>query len=339
MRRMQLMRDLHRSREPSVRWRTRVRIEGESRSSRGIRGLEQEIRHSARVRKLLSHVLARYRPGTTRSVYYKWQGIHWVLASLADLGYPREDPGVEPLLDRALGLWLGPSYWQTFSAGSKAAANRHYGVPVVRGRARRCASQQGAALYYATQLGFPDVRSKQLCDLLRRWQWPDGGWNCDRDPEADTSSFMETLWPMRGLAAYAAEVGIPHAKQAARAASEVFLKRQLFRRRTNGNVMNPDFARLHYPLYWHYDILAGLKGMAEVGQVRDPRCSEALDWLESKELPGGGWPAEARYYKVSVGFRPNSEFVDWGGVSQRRRNDWVTTDALYVLNEAGRLTV
>ena len=29
-----------------------------------------------------------------------------------------------------------------------------------------------------------------------------------------------------------------------------------------------------------------------VGLVDDPRCSDALDLLEQKELPGGGWPAE-----------------------------------------------
>ena len=53
--------------------------------------------------------------------------------------------------------------------------------------------------------------------------------------------------------------------------------------------------RLHYPCYWHYDLLAGLKVMAEAGFIGDPRCREALDLLESKRLPGGGFPAEARY--------------------------------------------
>ena len=53
------------------------------------------------------------------------------------------------------------------------------------------------------RLGLDDGRADQLAERLLHWQWPDGGWNCDRDPTADTSSFMETLLPMRGLAMYA----------------------------------------------------------------------------------------------------------------------------------------
>ena len=102
-------------------------------------------------------------------------------------------------------------------------------------------------------------------------------------------------------------------------------------------MIRPDFVRLHYPIYWHYDVLGGLKGMVEVGRISDPRCSAALDWLERKELPGGGWSAEARFYRVSKSFGWSSEFVDWGPTSRRRPNEWVTTDALRVLKEAGRL--
>ncbi len=179
--------------------------------------------------------------------------------------------------------------------------------------------------------------STQLAELLRKWQWPDGGWNCDRRPEADSSSFMETLTPLRGLAVYANDSGDRAAQQAAERASEVFLQRKLFRRISDGKVIAPDFLRLHYPLYWHYDVLAGLKAIAEVGRIHDPRYSAALSWLEERELPQGGWPAEARYYRVSREFRSSSEYVDWGGASRIRPNEWVTTDALFVLQAANRL--
>jgi hypothetical protein len=147
---------------------------------------------------------------------------------------------------------------------------------------------------------------------------------------------METLLPMRGLVEYAKKSGEVESRRAARNASEVFLKRGLFRRQSDGEVMDPNFLRLHYPLYWHYDVLGGLKGIAEVGRLRDPRCSEALDWLEARELPGGGWPADAKYYQVAETFRPSGEFVDWGPTDRRARNEWVTTDALQVLITAGR---
>ena len=270
-------------------------------------------------------------------IYRYWQGSHWVLASLADLGYPAGDPALAPFLDRALSMWTDPRYDRTFRATPETAKSYPKGVPLLRGRYRRCASQQGNALLYAVRLGPLDERAHRLARLLQRWQWDDGGWNCSRSPDAHTSSFMETLTPMRGLAAYAARAGSTSARRAAERAAEVFLERRLFRRRSDGRVMRPDFVRLHYPLYWHYDVLGGLKGMAEVGRLDDPRCREALDWLEERELPAGGWPADARYYRVSREYRFGAEFVDWAAPGQGRRNDWVTTDALYVLRAAGRL--
>ncbi len=76
---------------------------------------------------------------------------------------------------------------------------------MIEGRYRRCASQQGNALYAAAKLGLLDRDADRLVERLLHWQWPDGGWNCDKNPTADTSSFMETLLPMRGLALYAAQ--------------------------------------------------------------------------------------------------------------------------------------
>ena len=149
---------------------------------------------------------------------------------------------------------------------------------------------------------------------------------------------METLLPMVGLAAYARKHRRPAAVKAARAAADVFLRRRLFKRVSDGKVIAPDFVSLHYPRYWHYDFLGGLKGMTQVGRIADPRCEDALDLLEGRRLPDGGWPAEKRYYTVSPkAMVTNADYVNWGGTSQKRMNQWVTVDALAVLRAAGRL--
>jgi hypothetical protein len=126
-------------------------------------------------------------------------------------------------------------------------------------------------------------------------------------------------------------------KDAARKAAEVFLERRVLYRRTDGSVIRPIWAKLHYPSYWHYDLLSGLKALAEVGAVTDPRCTDALDLLESKRLPDGGWAVEARYHR-GTGNSPASsyDYVNWGGVG-KRSNPWITADALYVLASARRL--
>ncbi|OLC55013.1 MAG: hypothetical protein AUH85_10355 [Chloroflexi bacterium 13_1_40CM_4_68_4] len=323
---------LLRSPEPSIRWKTRTAVLGESpRSAKG-KALQEEIRASRRARALLARRSQLGRPGTARAVYYKWQGWHWVLASLADLGYPRGDEALHPIRDRVLDFWLAPTYFHEFEARTEDAAYRRRGVPIMQGRHRRCASQQGNALRAVVALGVDDGRAKALVERLLHWEWPDGGWNCDREPSADTSSFMETRLPMLGLAAYARERRDAKAARAVDRAAEVFLRRRLAWRASDGRVIRPEFVALHYPLYYHYDFLGGLVAMAQIGKIRDPRCADALDLLEEKRLPDGGWPAEKRYQRgTSKTLRAHADYVDWGGGGARQRNDWVTVDALGVL--------
>jgi hypothetical protein len=239
------------------------------------------------------------------------------------MGYPKNDSSLIPLREQVY-AWL-------FS--------RHHeeSIKAIGGRVRRCASQEGNALYYLLALGLADERTKGLAERLIRWQWPDGGWNCDKNQEAVNSSFMETLIPLRGLALYGKLTRDKKAKISAGKAAEVFLKRKLFRRKRDGKIISDDFVKLHYPCYWHYDILFGLKVMAEAGFIRDKRCKDALDLLESKRLPDGGFPAEGKYYRVSEKAKAGCSLVDWGGVSLKKMNEFATEDALFVLKEAGRI--
>lgn len=323
------------SSEACIRYKTLALVLGRQPGDAQVAQEQEAIRRSPRALKLLSQ---RGPDGRIpRNAYTKWSGAHWVLADLADMGYPPGDEALLPLRDQVYECWLSPSHTRE-KVITKESTGKVYtgGVPIVRGRARRCASQEGNALYSTLALRLADERAERLAENLLRWQWPDGGWNCDRRPTAGISSFMETLTPLRGLAWHARLTGSPASARAAEAAAEVFLSRRLFRRISDGSVMDDDFTRLHYPLYWHYDILFALKVMAEAGFISDSRCSEALDLLESKCLPDGGFPAEARYYRVSETGGNGASLVDWGGTSKKRANEFVTVDALYVLREAGR---
>jgi hypothetical protein len=302
--------------EPSIRWKVRTGVLGEACDSAGLLPLRQEIGRSQLVRQLLAPFSAASWPGA----YSKWQGAHWVLAALADLGYPARDPALFPLREQVLDTWLHASYYTEFEATAKSGAYRRPGVPVMAGRHRRCASQQGNALWFLIRLGLADSRCDALAERLVHWQWPDGGWNCDKNPAADTSSFCETLLPMRGLAACSAWSGAAEpgaARTAARRAAEVLLIRRLAYRVSTGELIHPEFARLHYPLYWHYDVLGGLKGLADVSLLNDKRCADALDLLESLQL-ADGWPAHVRYYRAGSDIALHHDCVDWGGASARR---------------------
>ena len=251
-----------------------------------------------------------------------------MLPYLADLGYPSGDEGLRPMVDQEL-AWLT-------SPGHRAHAR------LVDGRWRRCASQEGNGVYAAVVLGLTDSRVDELVARLLMWAWPDGGWNCDKNPRADTSSFHETLIPLRALNAYARATGNREAAAGAARAAEVFLSRRLFRRRRDGEVIHPSFLELSYPSYWHYDVLSGLKVLGECDLLGDPRCGEALDWLESRRLPDGGFPSTHCYYHCRNARSPTGRYasgrsvMNWGGRRARRMNPWVTVDALAVLRRASR---
>ncbi|MEW6685342.1 MAG: hypothetical protein AB1393_03945 [Candidatus Edwardsbacteria bacterium] len=75
--------------EPSVRFKVLVNVLGKELESAEIKKLQEEIKSSPRVRLLLSE---RDKDGEIPfHPYRKWSGAHWVLASLADIGYPAGD--------------------------------------------------------------------------------------------------------------------------------------------------------------------------------------------------------------------------------------------------------
>ncbi len=217
----------------------------------------------------------------------------------------------------------------------------------VDGRWRRCASQQGNAILYAIRLGFADERVESMVKDLIAWQWSDGGWNCDKRPEAKHSSFHESLIPLRALNGFARFAGKTKtgrlSRSAANRTAEMFLERSLYRRKSTGEVIRPRFAAIHYPYFWQYSFLHGLKAMAECERIRDPRCSAALDLLESKRTSDGGFPAERKYYSVVSSSEKRSRSgqttVGWGPTSPKggTSNEFVAVEALCVLHAAGRM--
>jgi hypothetical protein len=174
---------------------------------------------------------------------------------------------------------------------------------------------------------------KLLAESLVQWQWQDGGWNCDKRPEAHHSSFHESLIPLWGLTEYHKATGDETCRLTIHRAAELFLRHRLFRSESSGSVIHPEMTELHYPPYWHYDILQALLVFSRLGALEDPRLVEALDILEAKRRSDGLWRASRHYWKPSTIDQLYHDPVDWG---RKGPNLMLTLNALRVLKAAGR---
>jgi hypothetical protein len=253
--------------------------------------------------------------------YGKWGGAHWRLVSLVELGFPAGEPRAVAAAESVL-AWL-------------TGASHRRNVPVISELPRRCASQEGNALAVASRLGMAgDPRVQLLARSLIGWQWPDGGWNCDRRPEAHRSSFHESLATMWGLHEYATATGDAQAADAAARAAELFLEHRLFRSLRTGEPIHPSFLALHWPPYWHYDVLQALVLLSRMGRAGDPRADDAVDHLRRLRLQDGRWRTGGKWWSPPGRSGSNVEVVDW---SQGAADRMVTLNALRVFAARGEL--
>ncbi|MGH2418687.1 MAG: hypothetical protein ACRDFY_10175 [Candidatus Limnocylindria bacterium] len=256
------------------------------------------------------------------NVYSKWTGAHWRLVSLVELGVPAGEPRAVAAAQTVLAWLTGTSHRRN--------------VPVIEGLARRCGSQEGNALAVASRLGMAgDRRVALLASSLVEWQWPDGGWNCDRRPQAHRSSFNESLPPIWGLHEYAVATGDRDAATAARRGAELLLEHRLYRALATGEPIHDEWLTPHWPPYWHYDVLQALVVLARMGLGADPRTADAREALQRRRHANGQWRASSRWWKLP-GSRSYPEAVDWRIDDSADR--MVTLRALTVLRAGGLTT-
>src|SRR5271170_6598303 len=149
--------------EPSIRWKTMVGVLGEDPHSHKSKELQEEIRKSPRAKALIAG--RDQRAMREKYVYASWRGAHWSLAMLAEIGYPAGDKSLLPMREQILDTWLSRAFYLEFESTRSVPKHRSAeGVPIIQGRYRRCASQQGNALYAITRLGLAESRSDGLAE-------------------------------------------------------------------------------------------------------------------------------------------------------------------------------
>jgi hypothetical protein len=241
--------------------------------------------------------------------YTKWTGAHWRLVSLVELGIPGKSRAARAAARTVLDWIAAPSE-----------------PVIVAGKERRHAAMEGNALAVCCRLGMAQsLRVRHLAEVLLRSQWPDGGWNCDPNPDAHRSSFHETLAPIWGLVEYHRGTGDGRARKAARRAAELLLEHRLFRATESGDAIDPEWLHIHWPHYWHYDFFHGLRAIGMLGLLSDSRADEALELLMQRRHADGTWRTSGERYWHLHG-ESDVEVVDWGDA-----HEIVTAAALAML--------
>lgn len=155
----------------------------------------------------------------------------------------------------------------------------------------------------------------------------DGGWNCERANGSRVSSFDTTINVLEGLLEFARATGDTDAIRDARQTGEEYLlQRDLFRRLSTGEPVDPDYLRFTHPNRWRYDILRALDYFRASTQFReaepDARLAAAVAHIRARRLDDGRWPLDKRL-RGRIWF----EIDDGAGNPSR----WITLRALRVL--------
>lgn len=158
-------------------------------------------------------------------------------------------------------------------------------------------------------------------------QMADGGWNCEWENGSVRSSFDSTLNSLKGLLAYELATG-ESTRVIRKPAEEYLLERELFKRKTTGEVMDPVVLRFAYPFRWYYTVLNAADYFREAssadGAVPDQRMTEAMQHIRNQRQVDGTW-IQARRHPGRVWFEvdvPGGEPSKWLTLSATRVLEW-----------------
>jgi len=256
--------------------------------------------------------------GSGEDVYWpKWTATVWPLILLAEIGVPASHSSIRKACEYFLKVmdaqdrpWPQPKYPDDDLRGWRAVWE-----PCVTGNMARTL----AAFGYGD-----DRRVREMFEWLVKYQRDDGGWNCEtedyRNGEAvHHSSFMSTIEPLWAFAALDRQKWPRGGREAVERAAEFMLIHRLYKSDKTGKVVRPEWTLLHFPMFYFYDILHGLRVLSKLGYAGDERTSDARQLLLSKRLADGTWPLEASYVRaLRRNFVKDPATGKWGQVRDEK---------------------
>src|SRR6185436_16257763 len=101
------------------------------------------------------------------------------------------------------------------------------------------------------------------------------------------------------------------------------LERNLFRRKSTGEIVDSTWLQFSFPTRWHYDVLRALECFRLAGDTKDSRMGEAIDLVRSKQQPDGTWLLEKTHPgKVHFALEQDGRSSRWNTLRALRVLRW-----------------
>jgi len=318
---------------PSVRFHTLTDVLGRPSRDLEVVAAKKRIANYGPVKKTMS---AQTRDGYWRpkeTCYRpKWTAAVWPLVLLGELG-SEADPRIKAECERFFDLHQADS--GAFVCPSRVETKgKRWDEPCLTGNMIRTLIKLG----YGN-----DPRVKKAIEWLPQHQLEDGGWNCDfPEKKVKHSSFMSTIEPFWAYSEIPRQKWTRKMKRSIDGAAEFLLMHRVYKSDNHHwKETYPFFTSFHFPMYYFYDALHGLRVLTKLGYSDDERIKDAKHLLLSKRRPDGTWNLEGDWFREGDFFYPSGKGrkapVEIEKIGQPSK--WITLNAYRVLTRTGDIDV
>jgi len=318
--------------DPSVRYQALIDLLHKAKDGKDVLATREKIPSYRPVKKIIGTQTSKgiwspkstcYRP--------KWTSAVWPLALLGEMDAP-PDHRISSECERFLDLHQTET--GAFACPSKVEESKRWDEPCLTGNMIRTLIKFG----YSN-----DPRVRRAIDWLPKDQLEDGGWNCDHpEKKVKHSSFMSTIEPLWAYSEIPRQKWTRKMKQSINDGAEFLLMHHVYKSDNHHwQETYPFFTKLHFPMYYFYDILHALRVLTKLGYGDDDRIRSAVHLLLSKRRPDGAWNLEGDWYREGDFFYPSGKGRKAPVAVEEigKPSKWITLNAYRVLTETSDLNL
>ena len=316
--------------DPSIRHQALIDLLHKAKDGKDVLAAREKIPSYWPVKKIIGTQTSKGFWSPKETCYRpKWTSAVWPLALLGEMDAP-PDPRISSECERFLDLHQTET--GAFACPSKVEESKRWDEPCLTGNMIRTLIKFG----YSN-----DPRVRRAFDWLPKDQLEDGGWNCDHpEKKVKHSSFMSTIEPLWAYSEIPKQKWTRKMKSSIGEGAEFLLLHHIYKSDNHHwQETYSFFTKLHFPMYYFYDILHALRILTKLGYGDDERIRSAVQLLLSRRRPDGAWNLEGDWYR-------EGDFFYHSGKGRKapvaveeigKPSKWITLNAYRVLTQTGDL--